>query len=139
MITDIHYMPSLLGGSLIGIAAVLLMLTLGRIAGVSGITSTLLTESFGRHQLWRIAFILGLISGPLLYSLLGGTLPTITVTSELPYLLLGGLLVGFGSTLGSGCASGHGVCGLARVSLRSIVATLLFVLVAMLTVYFTAK
>ncbi len=139
MLMDVHALPSLLGGALIGSAAVILMLTLGRIAGVSGITATLLSGSVDRQQLWRLAFILGLITGPLLYSLLGGAIPAITLTPDLFYLVVGGLLVGFGSSLGSGCASGHGVCGLARLSLRSIIATLLFVLTAMLTVYFTGK
>ena len=128
---------SLLGGALIGAAAVLLMFTLGRISGVSGITSGLLSFKINKDDFWRIAFILGLISGPLLFGAAGGTIPEITVDTRLPYLIAGGLLVGFGSTLGSGCASGHGVCGIARISPRSLLATAIFVVSAIATVFFT--
>lgn len=134
MNSDIIY-SSIAGGALIGLSAVILMLGNGRIAGISGILNGLISQRFNQQQLWRIAFILGLISGPLLYALLGGELPQITVTPNLAYLIIGGLLVGFGSTLGSGCTSGHGVCGLARISPRSIVATLAFLLTAILTVW----
>lgn len=126
---------SLLGGALIGLSAVVLMLGNGRIAGISGIVSSLLSQRINQQQLWRIAFILGLISGPLFYALLGGSLPEITITPHLGYLIIGGLLVGFGATLGSGCTSGHGVCGLARISPRSILATGIFLLTAILTVW----
>lgn len=136
MDTNILY-TSLLGGLLVGIAAVLLMFTLGRITGVSGIVSGLLTFKLDKSESWRIAFVLGLVVGPVLYALTGGTLPEITIDSRLPHIIIAGLLVGFGSTLGSGCASGHGVCGLARISPRSILATGLFVASAMLTVYLT--
>ncbi|PWQ92379.1 YeeE/YedE family protein [Leucothrix pacifica] len=128
---------SLLGGTLIGVAAVLLMLTLGRISGVSGITSGLLSLSIKKDDFWRIAFILGLVSGPLLLGLVGGEIPEIVVDTRLPYLIAGGLLVGFGATLGSGCASGHGVCGIARISPRSLLATGIFVAAAVATVFFT--
>jgi len=128
---------SLLGGTLIGAAAVLLMFTLGRISGVSGITSGLLSLNLKKNDLWRLAFIIGLISGPVIYASAGGRLPELTVDTRLPYLIAGGLLVGFGSTLGSGCASGHGVCGIARISPRSLVATVIFVAAAMATVFFT--
>ena len=128
---------SLTGGALIGLSAVILMLGNGRIAGISGIINGLISQRFNQQQLWRIAFILGLISGPLLYGLLGGQLPQITITPHLPYLIIGGLLVGFGSTLGSGCTSGHGVCGLSRISPRSIAATVVFLLTAVLTVWLT--
>lgn len=128
---------SLLGGTLIGVAAVLLMLTLGRISGVSGITSGLLTFKIKKDDFWRIAFILGLVSGPLFFGLAGGDIPEIVIDTRLPYLIAGGLLVGFGATLGSGCASGHGVCGLARISPRSLLATGVFVATAVATVFFT--
>ena len=134
MNSDIIY-TSLAGGALIGLSAVLLMLSNGRIAGISGIVNSLLSQRFGQQQLWRVAFILGLISGPLLYALLGGELPEIVITPHLPYLIIGGLLVGFGSTLGSGCTSGHGVCGLARISPRSMLATVVFLLTAILTTW----
>jgi hypothetical protein len=128
---------SLLGGSLIGIAAVLMMATLGRITGVSGITSSLLSLNFSSDTVWRAAFVIGLLVGPLLYLLLGGQLPEVVVDQRLPYLIAGGLLVGFGTTLGSGCASGHGVCGVARISPRSLLATGMFVVMGMLTVLIT--
>lgn len=128
---------SLLGGTLIGAAAVMLMFTLGRISGVSGITSGLLSFNINKDDFWRIAFVLGLISGPLLFGALGGEVPEIVVDTRLPYLIVGGLLVGFGSTLGSGCASGHGVCGIARISPRSLLATAIFVIAAIATVFFT--
>ena len=128
---------SLLGGTLIGVAAVMLMLTLGRISGVSGITSGLLSLDIKKDDFWRIAFILGLVSGPLLLGLVGGEIPEIVVDTRLPYLIAGGLLVGFGATLGSGCASGHGVCGIARISPRSLLATGIFVAAAVATVFFT--
>lgn len=134
MNTDIIY-SSIAGGALIGLSAVIFMLGNGRIAGISGIINGLLSQRFNQQQFWRVAFILGLISGPLLYALLGGQLGQTTITPHLPYLIIGGLLVGFGSTLGSGCTSGHGVCGLARISPRSIVATLAFLLTAVLTVW----
>lgn len=128
---------SLLGGSLIGIAAVLMMATLGRITGVSGITSGLLSLNMSSDTIWRLAFVIGLLVGPLLYLLLGGQLPEVVVDQRLPYLIAGGLLVGFGTTLGSGCASGHGVCGVARISPRSLLATGMFVVMGMLTVLIT--
>ncbi len=128
---------SLLGGSLIGIAAVLMMATLGRITGVSGITSGLLSLNMSSDTIWRLAFVVGLLVGPLLYLLLGGQLPEVVVDQRLPYLIAGGLLVGFGTTLGSGCASGHGVCGVARISPRSLLATGMFVVMGMLTVLIT--
>lgn len=128
---------SLLGGSLIGIAAVLMMATLGRITGVSGITSGLLSLNMSSDTIWRLAFVVGLLVGPLLYLLLGGKLPEVVVDQRLPYLIAGGLLVGFGTTLGSGCASGHGVCGVARISPRSLLATGMFVVMGMLTVLIT--
>lgn len=130
-------LQSLLGGSLIGVAAVMLMLTLGRISGVSGITSGLVSFKVTKDDFWRVAFILGLISGPLLFAAVGGEIPEIVVDTRLPYLIAGGLLVGFGATLGSGCASGHGVCGIARISPRSLVATTIFVAAAVITVFFT--
>ena len=130
-------LQSLLGGSLIGVAAVMLMLTLGRISGVSGITSGLVSFKINKDDFWRVAFILGLISGPLLFAAVGGEMPEIVVDTRMPYLIAGGLLVGFGATLGSGCASGHGVCGIARISPRSLVATTIFVASAIITVFFT--
>jgi len=126
---------ALLGGSLIGLSAVFLMLTLGRISGISGITSGLLSLNLNKSDLWRGAFLVGLLSGPLAYLAVGGALPEVVLDKGYGYLIAGGVLVGFGSALGSGCTSGHGVCGIARVSPRSLVATVVFLATAIVTVY----
>ena len=134
----------LVGGVLIGLSAVWLMGALGRIAGISGIIGGLITQRPKGYSAWRVAFLAGLISGPLLVMAVGGGLGNVAgvpgaVIGEpaggVPLMLLAGLLVGVGTGLGSGCTSGHGVCGLARLSHRSLIATLTFLLVAMATVY----
>ena len=128
---------SFFGGVLIGGAALVLMLAKGRILGVSGILSGLLPPS-GRFELsWRLAFIFGVIAGPLvlisfdLYSIQA------VAVAEGGVLYLAALLVGLGTAIGSGCTSGHGICGLSRLSLRSFVAVMVFVLCGVLTVFFT--
>ena len=123
---------SLAGGLIIGAATVLLLLGIGRIAGISGIASSLLKPK--KVELWQVLFILGLIISPLLYQLFA-TLPTMEVTDSLPLLIAAGLIVGFGTRLGSGCTSGHGICGNARLSPRSMAATVTFMLFGILTVY----
>ena len=125
---------AIIGGALIGLAAVLMMLSNGRITGISSITAGLLTPP-AAERLWRGAFILGLIIAPWLYLLAGGTLPRITVSASEPVLIVAGLIVGFGTRLGAGCTSGHGVCGLARFSARSAAATTCFIATGMLTVF----
>lgn len=116
---------ALIGGGLIGLASVVLMLFIGRIAGIAGIVGDLFVTG-GSEIGWRLAFIAGLIAGPFLVPLAGGTIPDITIDAPLPMVVAAGLLVGFGTRLGNGCTSGHGVCGLARLSPRSLVATLTF-------------
>ena len=116
---------SLIGGGLIGLAAVLLLLMNGRIAGISGIAGGLFSADRAEAG-WRVAFIVGLIAAPLAYALFYGEMPTIQVQVSTPLMILGGVLIGFGSALGSGCTSGHGVCGIARLSSRSIAATATF-------------
>jgi uncharacterized membrane protein YedE/YeeE len=116
---------ALIGGALIGLAAVILWTANGRVAGISGIVGGLVTPAAGDAG-WRIAFLLGLCGAPLVYWAAGGGLPSITISSSLPLLVAGGLLVGFGTRLGGGCTSGHGVCGMARLSPRSLTATLVF-------------
>jgi uncharacterized membrane protein YedE/YeeE len=137
-------LSGLAGGVLIGLSAVLLMATLGRIAGISGIISGLLLERPAGDSAWRLAFLLGLVSGPLALVLLKLDLGNVTAApdaiigapaGDVGLMLLAGLLVGIGTGIGGGCTSGHGVCGLARLSQRSLVATLTFLLVAMVTVY----
>ena len=129
-------LPAFLGGILIGLSAVLLLATNGRIAGVSGIVGGLLAAQ-ARDAGWRLAFIVGLIAAPLLYAAVAGGVPPVAVTSSTGLLLAGGLLVGFGSRLGGGCTSGHGFVGLARLSPRSLVATGVFVTASMVTVLVT--
>ena len=124
----------LLGGLLIGAAAALLLLANGKIAGISGIVArTIRPESRDRAE--TLAFIAGMIGAPLLYALLAAP-PSITITRSLPLLVAGGLIVGIGTVLGNGCTSGHGVCGLSRLSLRSLIAVCVFMGVAVLTVAF---
>jgi uncharacterized protein len=115
---------ALLGGALIGLAAGLLMLGIGRIAGISGIAGGLLGARAGERA-WRLAFLAGLVVGPAIAVAMGAPAPG-PIAASWPLVILGGLLVGFGTRLGSGCTSGHGVCGIARLSPRSLAATLAF-------------
>ena len=123
---------SLVGGLMLGVATVILLLGIGRIAGISGIFSSLLKPK--RVEIWQVLFIAGLIISPLLYRLVN-PLPVIEVSTSLPLLIVAGLLVGFGTRLGSGCTSGHGICGNARLSPRSMAATVTFMLFGIVTVY----
>lgn len=124
---------ALIGGVLIGLSAVVLWLANGRIAGISGIAGGLLAPPT-RDLGWRAAFIVGVIAGPLVVAAFAGGVPAISITSSSALLVAGGLLVGFGTRLGSGCTSGHGVCGLARLSPRSLAATGIFLATAIATV-----
>jgi uncharacterized protein len=126
---------SLGGGALIGVASVLLMLFLGRIMGATGILAGVLTPAAHPDLGWRVAVLLGMVSGPVAVLMLTGQMPAIEVPVSMPMLLIGGLLVGIGVTYGSGCTSGHGVCGMARLSRRSFAATLTFMLTTGLTVF----
>ncbi|MBA2126278.1 hypothetical protein DLM45_08580 [Hyphomicrobium methylovorum] len=124
-----------IGGLCIGLASVLLMATTGRIAGISGFVSRLLPPYEDGQFLVRVAFVAGIIAGPAIYAFTSGTPTEVDVTSNVPLLMAAGFLVGLGTVIGSGCTSGHGVCGTARLSVRSIVATLLFLATAMTTVF----
>ncbi|WP_022711576.1 YeeE/YedE family protein [Pseudochrobactrum sp. AO18b] len=123
------------GGLLIGLSAVLLMLFEGRIAGISGIVSRLFPPYSDSRFLSRAGFVLGLLAAPFLYLLFTGALPAITVASDPVLMSIAGLLVGFGAVLGSGCTSGHGVCGISRLSPRSLLATTLFMAAGFITVF----
>lgn len=126
---------SLAGGVLIGLAAVLLMGSLGRIMGATGVLSGLIQPQSASEFSWRAALLAGMVSGPVIYWAVTGGMPAIEVPVSTPALVLGGLIVGLGVTFGSGCTSGHGVCGMARLSPRSIAATLTFMIFTGLTVY----
>ena len=133
---DFTPVSGLIGGLLIGLAAALLLLLNGRISGISGIVGGLLVPKSSDAG-WRVVFVAGLLLGAFAYMLAaGGTIP-VQMQASLPVLVAAGLLVGFGTRLGSGCTSGHGVCGLARLSKRSIAATGVFFGVAILTVFLT--
>ena len=125
---------ALAGGALIGLSASLLMLASGRVAGIAGILGGLLRPVPGERG-WRIAFLVGLLLGPAAVGLAGGPVPVPNFQTGTLGMIAAGLLVGFGTRLGAGCTSGHGVCGLARLSRRSLAATLVFMVVAMTTVY----
>ncbi len=121
------------GGMLIGLAAALLLLFNGRIAGISGIVGGLLRPAQG-DVAWRLAFLLGLLAAPLVYGLVA-VLPAVRVEAGSATLIAAGLLVGIGTRYGSGCTSGHGVCGVSRLSPRSLAATAAFMLAGFLTVF----
>jgi uncharacterized protein len=125
-----------IGGALIGLSSVLLMLLTGRIAGISGIFGGLLNPG-SNDKSWRIAFIAGLILAPLLAGGIGHAMPTPQLPASWTVIIAAGLLVGFGTRLGGGCTSGHGICGVARLSVRSIAATGIFMLTAIVTVAIT--
>lgn len=119
-----------LGGLMISIAVAVLLLFNGRIAGISGIFANMFTKQSG----WRIAFIAGLAGAPWVYMLFAGQ-PDVVIAADYPLLIAAGLLVGFGTRLGNGCTSGHGICGMARLSKRSFAAVAVFMVSAFLTVW----
>lgn len=133
--TQFAPVPALAGGALIGLAAIGLVLFNGRIAGISGIVGGLLRPTRGDIG-WRLAFLLGMLVAPWAWQALA-PLPDMRAQASTPLLVLAGLLVGLGTRYGAGCTSGHGVCGLSRLSLRSLVATLAFMAVGFATVYVT--
>ena len=138
MVTEFTLWAGLMGGILIGLAAVLLMGGIGRIAGISGILGGLLTAMPDKDAPWRATFVAGLILGSLAVVMLGGfDLDDLWFPPSVVVVAAGGLLVGVGTKLGGGCTSGHGVCGLARLSGRSMVATVTFLAVAVAIVFLT--
>jgi uncharacterized membrane protein YedE/YeeE len=126
---------SLAGGVLIGIASTLLMLSLGRVMGATGILAGLFQPSSKEDFAWRAALLAGMVSGPVVVWFASGEMPQVQVPISTAALVIGGLIVGVGVTYGSGCTSGHGVCGMARLSPRSIVATITFMVTTGLTVF----
>lgn len=123
------------GGLAIGLGAVLLMLGLGRIMGATGILAGLVFAENREEMAWRGAMVLGMILAPGAIALTTGAMPTIDVPMSPAMIVIGGVIVGFGASLGSGCTSGHGICGLSRLSLRSLVAVATFMATAVLTVF----
>ncbi|MCB2097171.1 MAG: YeeE/YedE family protein [Parvularculaceae bacterium] len=131
-----------IGGALIGAAAVLLMALNGRVAGVSGIVAGVMAPLRGEGGAdfsWRLAFVVGLVLAPLLASLVKGEIVAVSTPHPVWMMAIGGLLVGYGTRLGSGCTSGHGVCGVARLSTRSLAATATFMATAIATVFFVNR
>ena len=126
---------SLGGGVLIGLASVLLMATLGRIMGATGVLAGLIQPMGWSDFAWRAALLAGMVTGPAVVLLVTGQMPAVQVPVSTTMLIVGGFIVGLGVTFGSGCTSGHGVCGMARLSPRSIVATITFMATTAATVY----
>ncbi|MEE8277083.1 MAG: YeeE/YedE family protein [Alphaproteobacteria bacterium] len=125
---------ALAGGALIGVAASILLWLNGRLAGVSGILGGLMRPAAGEAR-WRLLFLIGLVIGALVFAAAGGDVSAVRVDTGMPVLIAAGLLTGIGTRLGGGCTSGHGVCGVARLSRRSITATATFMVAAGATVF----
>lgn len=135
MITEFTPWASLFGGVLIGLASVSLMVLRGRILGATGILAGFMTPTSSSDWAWRAAILAGMVSGPLVFYALTGGFPAIDVPVSNTMLIIGGVIVGLGVTFASGCTSGHGVCGMARLSPRSFAATLTFMASTGLTVF----
>ena len=135
MIDFTNFTPysSFIGGLIIGFAVVLFFITTGRLAGISGILRN--TFEKNENKFSNILFLVGLVFGPLVYIFLSKKDVVFNMSSSLPVIVIGGLLVGFGTKVGKGCTSGHGICGISRLSMRSILATIIFIIFAMITVY----
>jgi len=133
--TEFTPISATIGGALIGLAAVLLMATLGRIAGISGIVGGLTEKGARNDRDWRVAFLVGLIATPAVVGLAKPELLRSEFTVSLPLVVLAGVIVGLGTTLGNGCTSGHGVCGNARLSMRSLIATVTFMATGVATTF----
>ena len=136
MIDVINFTPysSLIGGLIIGFAVVLFFITTGRLAGISGIVSSTLEKNENKFS--NLLFIIGLVLGPLVFIFFSKNDVVFKMTSSIPLIIIGGLLVGLGTKIGRGCTSGHGICGISRFSTRSILATIIFMIFAMITVFF---
>jgi uncharacterized membrane protein YedE/YeeE len=134
--TDFTPLAGTIGGILIGLSAVVLMGGIGRIAGLSGIFGGIFTTTWTAEQSWRALFLAGTLGGAIIVALLGGIdVEAISFPGTPLTTAIGGLLVGFGTALGAGCTSGHGICGISRLSIRSVVSTVIFMAVAVLTVF----
>ena len=134
-IDTLNFTPfsAFIGGLFIGLAVILFFVSTGRLAGISGIVNNTLTNT--TNWLSNFLFIIGLVLGPIVYAFILNKDITFSVTSSQPLIITGGILVGLGTKIGSGCTIGHGICGISRFSFRSILATLTFMIVAMITVF----
>ena len=134
-IDTLNFTPfsAFIGGLFIGLAVILFFVSTGRLAGISGIVNNTLTNT--TNWLSNFLFIIGLVLGPIVYAFILNKDITFSVISSQPLIIIGGFLVGLGTKIGSGCTSGHGICGISRFSFRSILATLTFMIVAMITVF----
>lgn len=135
METTFTPLMSLGGGALIGIATILLMWTMGKIMGATGVLAGFINPVSWDDWGWRAAIMAGMVSAPIAYLALSGQMPVVQVPVSTNMLIIGGFIVGIGVTLGNGCTSGHGICGIARFSPRSIVATIIFMIATGITVY----
>ena len=134
--TSFAPIPGLIGGALIGLSAVILMLGIGRVAGISGIVLNAMVASDATDRRWRLAFLLGLPVGAILVTAFGlKDWSNVTFPATMTMTAVAGLIAGGGTTLGSGCTSGHGICGLSRLSMRSLVATVTFMATGAATVF----
>ena len=133
--TIINFTPieAFLGGLIIGVSVVLFYIANGRIAGISGIVNNSIFSNVNRFD--NILFVIGLVIGPMLYKIIINPEINFNISNSIPLLIAAGFLVGVGTKIGSGCTSGHGICGISRFSKRSIVATLIFMISAILTVF----
>ena len=136
--TNFTPINSLLGGICIGLAATILLFANGRIMGISGILGDIISFKEKNQISWRIVFVIGVLTGPFLYLMIFENFKSEMVADRI-LLIQAGLLVGLGTSIGSGCTSGHGICGISRLSIRSIVATFIFVVSGVVTVYFIGR
>ncbi len=135
MSTDFTPLFSFTGGALIGLAAVLLMTVQGRVFGATGILAGAISSKDKQETIWRVCLIAGMVSAPIVFQWITGAFPEFSIPVTTPSLIIGGLIVGFGVHLGSGCTSGHGICGNARLSPRSMIATLTFMITGFIAVF----
>jgi uncharacterized protein len=135
--TEFTPLASTIGGAMIGLSAVLLMASHGRIAGISGIAVRMMPPYLDKDALGRVLFILGVVLAPIVYATVTGAWAPMSIAGGTGLMVIAGLLVGFGSIWGNGCTSGHGICGLSRLSVRSLVAVATFMTTAIITVFIT--
>jgi uncharacterized protein len=135
--TEFTPLASTIGGAMIGLSAVLLIASHGRIAGISGIAVRMMPPYLDKDALGRVLFILGVVLAPIVYATVTGAWAPMSIAGGTGLMVIAGLLVGFGSIWGNGCTSGHGICGLSRLSLRSLVAVATFMTTAIITVFIT--